>query len=160
MRCKDMETLVGCLRHPEGTNTSVVIHYEYRENADGDVQCHGVRVTDALGVIVGVDAGDVLTLGECPLVLQSSFYYARLVGAAGAVAVPVSTFAVTVFNNTPATLLLDFVAGQQSVPPFSSHNLAKDPATDTPFIGPLTFSVLNGAIGLTDEILVNFKAVA
>lgn len=66
LNCKAIEPVYGCLTRADGTFETVVIHYEYRDAANGSPVVHAVRLTDAAGAIVAYDdAVDTLKAGAC-----------------------------------------------------------------------------------------------
>lgn len=65
MQCSQLAPVQGCLIRGSGAQESVLIHYEYRVNVDGDAVLHAVRVTNAVGAILTVNVGDTLSAGVC-----------------------------------------------------------------------------------------------
>jgi hypothetical protein len=63
MDCKELATAEVCFTNG-AVKTSLVAHYEYRQNAAGNTVLYATRYTDAAGVAVDTSAGTV-AVGAC-----------------------------------------------------------------------------------------------
>jgi hypothetical protein len=65
MNCLDTGVVLGCRLFPSGATETVVIHYEYRAAANGELVLYKIRYTDAVGVPIALGAGETVTPGTC-----------------------------------------------------------------------------------------------
>ena len=163
MNCNQLAPVQGCLLRGTGTRESVLIHYEYRNNADGDAVMHAVRVTDAVGVPLIVAGTDTLSVGACSVdEAYTSFFGAGFItGASGTVPIPVNVYEIQIFNATGASIVVTTPDGDtQGMPAYSTLSFSKDVGKEPPFgAGNVTTNVVVGTIGATEQTIVNYKVV-
>lgn len=113
--CSEMEAITGCLTNAAGLKSNVAIHYEYRVSAAGERTLHKTRYTDSAGAPLTLVAGDVVSVGQCP-VAQPDVEFEILCdkSAAGVVTEfvrrKVTTFSATNVPTTVVTnLALDYL---------------------------------------------------
>lgn len=163
MKCNQLAPVQGCLRRESGPPESVLIHYEYRNNADGNAIMHAIRVTDALGVPVIMAGTDVLSVGVCGVDdSYTSFFGAGFItGASGSVPIPSNVYDIQIFNATGASIVVTTPDGDtQGMPAYSSLSFSKDVGKEPPFgAGNVVTNVVVGTIGATEQTIINYKVV-
>lgn len=109
MNCREISTAPACYTDATGIPVTVIAHYEYGSNADGDTILVATRYTDAAGTPIDTSAGAVVA-GACAAIpADVEFVQLCDVQADGTVIEfirrSITTFAA---DGTPTTVTADF----------------------------------------------------